>query len=89
MAKRNNKTNTDLHNTTQKTNDWATTQTPLKPVWTRVFRKVKQFLVQFWHPLCFSFCKPTISHEWGKGQRAITSNETYPWSFVTQIFRNG
>jgi len=63
MTKRNNKTNTDLHNTTQKTNDWATTQTPLKPVWTHVFRKVKQFLDQFWHPSCFSCCK-TCDKSW-------------------------
>ena len=29
-----------------------------------------------------------ISHEWEKDRIAITTNGTYPWSFVTQIFRN-
>jgi len=29
-----------------------------------------------------------ISHERGKDREVFTS-ETYPWSFVTQIFHNG
>ena len=29
------------------------------------------------------------SHEGGKYQIVITTNGTYPWSFVTHIFRNG
>jgi hypothetical protein len=29
---------------------------------------------------------PAISHEWGKDRKVFTSG-TYPWSFVTQIFR--
>jgi hypothetical protein len=32
--------------------------------------------------------KPVISHEWGKGREVCTTSETYPWSFVTQIFQN-
>jgi hypothetical protein len=28
-------------------------------------------------------------YEWGKDGITITTNVTYPWSFVTQIFRNG
>jgi hypothetical protein len=32
---------------------------------------------------------PVISHEWGKGREVFTTNGTYPWSFVTQIFHNG
>ena len=31
---------------------------------------------------------PVISHEWGKDRIMIMSNETYPWSFVEQIFHN-
>jgi hypothetical protein len=27
-----------------------------------------------------------ISHEWWKDREVITTNGTYPWSFVTQIF---
>ena len=32
---------------------------------------------------------PFISHEWGKDREVFTTGGTYPWSFVTQIFRNG
>ena len=32
---------------------------------------------------------PGIRHEWGKNRMVITTNGTYPWSFVTQILRNG
>jgi hypothetical protein len=30
-----------------------------------------------------------ISHEWRKGRGVLTTNETYAWPFVTQIFGNG
>jgi hypothetical protein len=30
-----------------------------------------------------------ISHERGKERIVITKKRTYPWSFVTQIFRKG
>jgi hypothetical protein len=32
---------------------------------------------------------PVISHEWVWNRAVITESETYPLSFVTQIFRNG
>ena len=32
---------------------------------------------------------PVISHERGKDREVFTTSETYPWSFVTQIFNNG
>jgi hypothetical protein len=32
---------------------------------------------------------PVISHERGKDREVLTTSETYPWSFGTQIFRNG
>ena len=32
---------------------------------------------------------PVISHERGKNQEVFTTNGTYPWLFVTQIFYNG
>ena len=32
---------------------------------------------------------PVISYEWGKDWIVITTNGTYPWSFVTLILRNG
>ena len=31
---------------------------------------------------------PVISHEWGKEQIVITTNGSYPWSGVSQIFCN-
>jgi hypothetical protein len=31
---------------------------------------------------------PVISHEWGKDREMFTTSEPYPWSSVTQIFRN-
>ena len=30
-----------------------------------------------------------ISHERGKDREVLTTSETYPWSFVPQIFHNG
>ena len=30
-----------------------------------------------------------ISHQWEKDRIVITTNGTHPWSFVTQILRNG
>jgi hypothetical protein len=32
---------------------------------------------------------PVISHEQGKDRKVSTTNGTYPWSFVTQIFHSG
>jgi hypothetical protein len=32
---------------------------------------------------------PVIRHEGGKDWEMFTTSETYPWSFVTQIFHNG
>jgi hypothetical protein len=32
---------------------------------------------------------PVISHEWGKDREVFTTSETYPWSFMTQIFHSG
>ena len=32
---------------------------------------------------------PVISHEWGKEREVFTTNRTFLWSFVTQIFHNG
>jgi hypothetical protein len=32
---------------------------------------------------------PLISHERGNDREVFTTSETYPWSFVTQIFHSG
>jgi hypothetical protein len=60
-----------------------------KQGYTRVLGKGKQFLPRMWHSSCYLVTNPVISHEWGKDRIVITTNGTYPWSFVTQIFRNG
>jgi hypothetical protein len=31
---------------------------------------------------------PVASHEWGKNWEVLTTSGTYPWSFVTHVFRN-
>ena len=33
--------------------------------------------------------KPVINHDIGKDREVVTTNGTYSWSFVTQLFRNG
>jgi len=38
-------------------------------------------------PSCY-FTNPVISHESEKNQVLLMTSGTYPWSFVTQIFRN-
>ena len=32
---------------------------------------------------------PVISHERGKDRKVLTTNGTYPWPLVTQIFQSG
>jgi hypothetical protein len=32
---------------------------------------------------------PVIVHERGKDREVLTTNGTYPWSFVTQMFHSG
>ena len=76
-SKNDRRTNNDLQNTTQKTNDRAT-QTPLTiggimyTCSTSGIRRVTLVTI------------PVISHELGKDQIVITTNGTYPWSFVTK-----
>ena len=35
---------------------------------------------------CSLVTETVIRHEWGKNRIVITTNETYPWSFLTPIF---
>jgi hypothetical protein len=42
-----------------------------------------------WHPSLTLVTNPVISQERGQEKIVITTNGTYLWSFVTQIFRNG
>jgi hypothetical protein len=32
---------------------------------------------------------PVIINDWGNDLEGLTKGETYPWSFVTQIYLNG
>jgi len=57
--------------------------------WTQVIRTGKQFL----HPTSSTnrvtlVTNPLVSHEWRSYRIVITINGIYPWSFVTQIYRN-
>jgi len=75
-------TKNDLQNTTQKTKDRATgitlkTRGDLSSCSTCDTRRIA--LVT----------NPVISHKWEKDRIVITTDGTYPWLFVTQIFRNG
>jgi hypothetical protein len=87
MAKK--RKNNDLQNTTQKTKDRAT-PTPLKAEGgLGCSERVSS---------SYSTCdinritlamNPVISHERGKDRIVITTNGTYPWSFLIQICHNG
>ena len=57
-------------------------------VWTQVLRKGKRFLLHKRLTWCYS-CYTNDKSKWGKDRNVITTNETYPWTFVTQILRNG
>ena len=82
MAKR-KRTNNDLQNITQKTKNWAT-RTPLKTGNELSFSGKDS-----------SSCGTrritylVISLEWRKYLIMITTNGTYLWSLLTQIFRDG
>jgi hypothetical protein len=56
-TKKNNRMHNDLQHITQKINDRAT-RTPLKPGWTHVLRKGRQFLLHMWHPSFYLCYKP-------------------------------
>jgi len=89
MAKRKKDkgTNNDLQNITQKTK--GATRTPLKTG--------GEFKCSGWMGGSFStfgtrcvtlVTNPVIRDDLGK-VRIVTTNRTNPWTFVTQIFRNG
>jgi hypothetical protein len=54
-----------------------------KQEWIKVLRKDKQFQIHLWHSSCYT------CHEWEKDGNMITTNEKFPYSFVTQIFCKG
>jgi hypothetical protein len=78
----------DLQNTTQKTQDKATC-IPLKTGGERLRWSGKVPASQWGTRRVTLATNPVTSHEWGKDQIVITTNRTYPWSLVTQIFCNG
>ena len=55
-----------------------------------MFRNGEQFLLHYSDIPCDTVVTtPVINHELGKDRTVITTNGTYPWSFVTQIFLKG
>jgi hypothetical protein len=83
--KKNKRTNNDLQTFTQKTKDRAT-RTPLKQGW---FGMVGSSCSTCGTHRATLFSNPVISHQWGKNRIVITTNGTYPWSFVTQTIQDG
>ena len=80
QAEKDKRTNNNLWNTTQKTKDQAI-RTPLTiGVELMCSGKVSSYQL---------VTNPAISHEWGDDRIVITTNGTYPSSFMTHIFRNG
>ena len=67
----------NLRNTTQKTRDW-TTRSPLETG--------GELSIISGTRRVTPVTNPVINYEWGKDRIVITTNETYLWSFVTQIF---
>ena len=51
-----------------------------------MLQKGKQFLLHSCYPM---FTNPMISHEWGKVEIVMTTNEIYLLLLVTPIFHNG
>jgi hypothetical protein len=88
MANR-NRTNNDLQNTTHRTED-RVTRTPLK---TGGELRCSWRVSSSWYTSGTRHVnlvtKPAIIHEWGKDREVLTTNGTYPWPLVTQIFHNG
>ena len=71
---------------THKTKD-RVTRTPLKTGGTQVLRRVSSSYSTSGTRRITLVTNPVISQEWGKDRRVFTTSGTYPWSFVTQIFR--
>ena len=82
------RTNNGLQNITLKTKDWAL-QTPLKTGGElRCSVKTSSSCSTCGTSRITLVTNQLISHERGKDQIVITTNRTYPWSFVTQILCN-
>jgi len=88
QKKKDKRIKNDLQNITQKTNDWAT-RIPLKTGGELRYSGCKQFLLHMWLRACYSCYKAADKSWMRKGRIVITTNGKYPWSFVTQILRNG
>ena len=73
---------------THKTKDWAT-WAPLKTwIWTPYSRRVSSCCFICGILRATHVTNTMIRHESGKYLIGITTNGTYPWSFLTQIFRS-
>ena len=87
MAKR-KRTNNDLQNTTQKTAD-GETRAPLKPGCAMCLGSDSSCCSTSGTLRIALVINPVICDEWGKNRDVRTTSGTFPWSLVTQIFRNG
>jgi hypothetical protein len=83
------RTNNGLQNITQKTKyRYRVTRTHLNWGELMCFGRVNSSCSPCGHRRVTLVRNPVISHERGKDRIVITTNGTYPWSFVTQIFCN-
>ena len=89
IRKKDQRTNNYLQNTTQKTKDWATRISLLTGGESRCSGRVSSSCSTDCIRRAIIVTNPVISHEWGKNQEVHTTSETYPWPFVSYIFRNG
>jgi hypothetical protein len=71
---------------TDKTKD-RVTRTPLKTGGTQVLRRVNSSYSTSGTRRITLVTNSAISQECGKDRRVFTTSGTYPWSFVTHIFR--
>ena len=78
--------NIDLKNTPQKTNDRTTLKNGGE---LKCYGKVSRSCSTCGTRSFSLATHPVISHEGGKDRNVIKKNGAYPWSFVTNIFRNG
>jgi hypothetical protein len=82
------RTNTDLQNSTHKTNK-RDTRTLLKNGGElRCSRRVGSSCSTSGTRRVNLVTNPVINHGWGKDRKVFTTGEAYPWLFVTQIFHS-
>jgi hypothetical protein len=88
QKKKYKRTNNDLQNITHKTKD-RVIRTPLKTEGElRCSGRVNSSCSTSYIRRVNLVTNPVINHEWEKDRKVFMTSGIYPWSFVTQMFRN-